>query len=261
MTMKKKDENTLTECPVCKCFVINKNLSQHLSKVHSIIITKDKTDEVGKKDEKIILKDEIYLIKEELRVNRRQRNIASILFVTMIVLLPLAYAVTVPTEVISTFQSSNSDSQPSNQNQALGSAPDFSSMDVVTGETISLSQFKGSAVILNFVNYGCNSKTNQIVSSQLLVMKDLKEQRDDFIPVSVFCGCCPVETLRDFATQNELSWPWILDSDYSIIQEYVEYVEEYGYPTLVFININQNIIDYGGYYDTSALSAMIDEML
>ncbi|UCD13422.1 MAG: redoxin domain-containing protein, partial [Thermoplasmatales archaeon] len=153
------------------------------------------------------------------------------------------------------------DSQSSNSDRELVSATDFSSVDVVTGETFLLSQLKGSIVVLNFVNYGCNAKTNEIVSDQLLDIKSIRAQRDDFTPVSVFCGCCPVETLRDFAVENELTWPWILDSDYSIIRMYVDYVREYGYPTLIFINKDQNIYDYGGYFNTEALSTIIDEML
>ena len=92
-------------------------------------------------------------------------------------------------------------------------------------------------------------------------IKSLVKQRDDFNTISVFCGCCPVNTLRDFAIENELSWPWILDSDNSIIKKYTNYVREYGYPTLVFINKDQYIFEYGGYYDTSALTTTIDKML
>jgi len=177
------------------------------------------------------------------------------------VLVPVTYAITAPTEEILISQSSNQNSQSSNSNQGLVLAPDFSSVDVVTGEGISLSQLKGKIVLLNFVNYGCDQRTNQIVSEQLLAIKSLTEQRDDFIPLSVFCGCCPVETLRNFATENELTWAWILDSDYAIIGDYLDYVRDYGYPTLIFINKNQNIVDYSGYSDVSTLSIMIDGML
>ncbi|UCF12565.1 MAG: redoxin domain-containing protein [Thermoplasmatales archaeon] len=260
MTKKNEDKNILIECPVCKSPIMSKNLPRHLSKVHFINSTNDKTDE-EEMDERINPEDEIYLIRDELKTHRRQRNIASILFVAMLVLVPVTYAITAPTEVISTSQSSNQNSQSSNSNQELVLAPDFSSLEVVTGETFLLSQLKGSTVVLNFVNYGCNAKTNEIVSDQLLDIKSLRAQRDDFIPVSVFCGCCPIETLRDFAVENELTWPWILDSDYSIIQEYVDYVGEYGYPTLIFIDKYQNIVDYSGYSDVSTLSTMIDGML
>lgn len=140
-------------------------------------------------------------------------------------------------------------------------APEFSAVDVTTGEPISLSQYKGTVILLNFVNYGCDPTTNQVVSAQLLAIRDLREQRDDFMPLSIFCGCCPEDVLRDFAQQNNLSWPWVLDSDYSVIGLYLDYVKIYGYPTLVFIDSDQHITDVTGYCDISTLSTKIDEAL
>jgi len=140
-------------------------------------------------------------------------------------------------------------------------APDFTSMDVVTNQKITLSSFKGSVVLLNFVNYGCDPSTNNVVSKQLLAIKELKNQRNDFVPVSVFCGCCPPEVLRDFAEQNDLTWPWILDTDYSIVRDYMSYLRKYGYPTLIFIDQEQNIREVAGYSDLSVLSDKLDQIL
>jgi len=123
-------------------------------------------------------------------------------------------------------------------------APDFTAVDVVTSETISLSQFSGSTILLNFVNLGCSSSLSQIVSAQLLAIKELREQRDDFIPISVFCGCCSPDVLREN----------------SIVAKYTRYLREYGYPTLVFIDKDQNITEVTGYVDISTLSLKIDEM-
>ena len=138
-------------------------------------------------------------------------------------------------------------------------APGFTGIDVVTNEMISLDQFKGSTILLNFVNYGCSTSLNQIVSAQLMVIRDLRKQRDDFIPISIFCGCCPPDVLRQFATQNGLTWPWILDTDYSIVQNYYPYLRENGYPTLIFIDKNQNISEVTGYCDFFTLTTKIDE--
>ena len=189
----------------------------------------------------------------------RQKNIYLILLLVVAILIPTIYVFTMPPS-----ESLELNQGPVNQgpaNQGLGYAPDFSSVDVVTGETISLNQYSGNAILLNFVNYGCNQRTNEIVSEQLLIIKSLKEKRDDFIPISVFCGCCPVETLRNFANQNGLSWPWLLDSDYSVVNKYSAYVNTYGYPTLLFIDKNQQIVEFSGFYDEDALSLKIDEML
>lgn len=138
-------------------------------------------------------------------------------------------------------------------------APDFTGVDVVTNATISLSQFKGSTVLLNFVNYGCDPSVNQIVGAQLLAIRELMEQRDDFTPLSIFCGCCPPDTLRSFAKENGLTWPWILDTDNSIVRQYVSYLREYGYPTLIFIDKGQYIREVSGYCDVPTLSVKIDE--
>ncbi|MFC1919716.1 peroxiredoxin family protein [Chloroflexota bacterium] len=138
------------------------------------------------------------------------------------------------------------------------SSPDFTGVDVVTDQRITLSDFKGSVVLLNFVNYGCNQSLNDIVSNQLLIIRELENSREDFVPVSVFCGCCPEQVLRDFAQQNNLVWPWILDTDYSIVNDYIEYLRDYGYPTLVYIDQEQNIKDVSGYTGLEELSARLD---
>jgi len=139
-------------------------------------------------------------------------------------------------------------------------APDFTALDVVTNETISLSQFNGSVIILNFVNYGCSPSLNKVVSAQLLAIREVRQRRDDFVPISIFCGCCPIDALREFATQNKLTWPWILDTDYSIIGKYANYLRQYGYPTLIFIDEDQHIREVTGYADVPSLSTKIDEM-
>lgn len=150
--------------------------------------------------------------------------------------------------------------EPTELSDSKTTAPDFTGVDVVTNETISLSQFKGSVVLLNFVNYGCSSSLNEIVSAQLLAVRDLSKQRDDFVPISVFCGCCRPDVLREFAQQNDLTWPWILDTDNSIVRQYTGYLREYGYPTLILIDEEQRIREVTGYCDVSTLGVKIDEI-
>ncbi len=146
-----------------------------------------------------------------------------------------------------------------NSEASLGvPAPDFTGVDVVTGQPISLQQFKGKTVLLNFVNYGCSPEINVAVSAQLLAMRQLSQQRDDFVPVSVFCGCCPAETLRQFAESNNLNWPWLLDTDNSIITKYSGYLEQFGYPTLVFVDKDQVITDASGALTLADLGVRLD---
>ena len=137
-------------------------------------------------------------------------------------------------------------------------APDFTAEDVVTGEKVSLSQFKGKMVLLNFVNYGCSTQVNKDVSAQLLAIRQLAAQRNDFVPVSVFCGCCPEDTLKQFAQSNNLKWPWLLDADNSIVEEYSNYVGQYGYPTLVFVDKDQVIRDFAGSVSAADVASRLD---
>jgi hypothetical protein len=146
------------------------------------------------------------------------------------------------------------------QDSAPGLAPDFTAVDVVTGNTITLGQFKGTGVLLNFVNYGCSPATNDVVSAQLMAIKQLKSQRSDFVPVSVFCGCCPPDILRQFAKQNNLDWPWILDTDYSIVGKYSNYLKKYGYPTLVFVDKNMQVTEVAGSTNAAALADKINKI-
>jgi peroxiredoxin len=139
-------------------------------------------------------------------------------------------------------------------------APPFTAVDVMTGQSLSLEQFKGETVLLNFVNYGCSTSINQAVSAQLLAIRSLSAQRSDFVPVSVFCGCCPVDTLRQFAQSNDLKWPWLLDADNSIITKYDVYVGQYGYPTLVFVDKDGTIVDASGPLSVTDLGTRLDRM-
>ncbi len=140
-------------------------------------------------------------------------------------------------------------------------APDFTGVDVVTGKPITLSSYRGKAVLLNFVNYGCDPSVNDVVSKELLAVKQLTQQRTDFVPLSVFCGCCPPDVLRSFANQNQLNWPWLLDTDGSIINSYLSYLRNYGYPTLVFVDADGNITGSAGYTELNALSAKLDQVV
>ena len=148
----------------------------------------------------------------------------------------------------------------SSQITTPSAAPDFSAVDVVTGKKVSLSQYKGSIILLNFVNYGCDPSTNNRVGAQLLAMKQLQSQRSDFVPFSVFCGCCPPEVLRQFAKENGFNWPWILDTDYSIANKYANYLKKFGYPTLIFIDKDQLITEVTGYTDLTGLNDKITKI-
>jgi peroxiredoxin len=140
-------------------------------------------------------------------------------------------------------------------------APDFNGVDVNTGKAISLQQFAGKIVLLNFVNYGCSSSVNTAVSAQLLAIQDLSQIRTDFVPVSVFCGCCSPGALKQFASANNLNWPWILDTGNSIVPKYSTYLGQHGYPTLVFIDGNGKIINSSGAMNEAAMGQELDKII
>jgi hypothetical protein len=140
-------------------------------------------------------------------------------------------------------------------------APDFTGLDLVTGQSISRSQFKGSGLILNFMNYGCNPSLNKIVDDQLLAIREITSKRSDLIPISVFCGCCSPDTLRQYAKTNDFNWPWILDTDYSIAAKYSEFLRQYGYPTLIIVGKDQLIKEISGYLDANTLSTELNQLI
>ena len=142
-----------------------------------------------------------------------------------------------------------------------GLAPDFKGVDVNTGKALSLQQFAGKIVLLNFVNYGCSSSVNTSVSAQLLAIQDLSQVRTDFVPVSVFCGCCSPGALKQFASANNLNWPWILDTGNTIVPKYSTYLSQHGYPTLVFIDGNGKIINSSGAMNESAMGQELDKII
>lgn len=270
---KSKGDVEFTTCPVCSCSLKASNLADHLKRVHQkeepIGVEKSRSKKRSKAtDNEQINKRELRSLQNMLAKQALHRNILCVALVALVMLMPFAYAASAPVAEVSApaqmptylAPEPTTSSQPQPEPE-FTLAPDFTGVDVITGDTVSLSQFSGTVVLLNFVNYGCDPSTNQVVSAQLLAIKNLTEQRDDFEPLSVFCGCCPEETLRNFATENELDWSWILDSDYSIIQLYMEQVKQYGYPTLIFINQDQYLVDYTGYLDVATLSAKIDETL
>ena len=140
-------------------------------------------------------------------------------------------------------------------------APDFTGVDVMTGQTVTLSQFRGKPVLLNFVNYGCSTSLNNLVSAQLLAIRQVYPQRSDFVPVSIFCGCCPAAALRQFATNNNLNWPWVLDSANSIIPAYSEYLWQFGYPTLVFVDNEGTVREVTGAVSQIDLGSKLDALV
>lgn len=139
-------------------------------------------------------------------------------------------------------------------------APNFPGVDVFTGQTISMQQFTGKVVLLNFANYGCSQSLNNVVSVQILAIRPLSQQRTDFVPLSLFCGCCPASVLRDHVKANNFNWLWIMDSSNSIVAKYNTHFSQWGYPTLIYIDRNGNIKEATGTTDLTTIGQKLDKI-
>jgi uncharacterized C2H2 Zn-finger protein len=277
----KAGDNWVT-CPVCDTSVKSKNLSRHLSRTHSELSEAERKELMGSRKlaKKVAdkYKAQAELSARELRSLRRLeaelgaksriKRFGMAIGIVLIVIIVAYNLVGPPGSEGKAFKSELVPEIPKELGMATPSswpvvpAPEFSGTDVLTGRSVSLISFRGSLVLLNFVNYGCDPQLNQIVSAQLLAVKELwSERRNDFEPLSVFCGCCPEDTLKTFAEQNELTWTWILDSDYSIIKLYIDYVSAYSYPTLIFIDVDGDVRDATGFLEKSELSSKIDQYI
>jgi peroxiredoxin len=141
-------------------------------------------------------------------------------------------------------------------------APNFTGVDVLTAKNVSLVDYQGSVVLLNFVNSGMTQGASNIVAKQVEAIQELRSERTDFVSISVVtCGCFTPDELRDWANENSFDWTWIIDTQLVRNAGYQRYVAEYGYPALVVIGPDQSLRQVSGYADVSTLSGMIDDAL
>jgi hypothetical protein len=274
-----EDKNWLI-CPVCDTELESRNINNHLARNHDGLSEKGRRRVINKMKIASRINNHQKMNKSSLKKNHKPFNKLDNNSMVRSRLKKVAMSIGIVLVILIVTYSSNSPAKSdnyefdSNELTILDevnsdgsftwqpvSATNFYGIDVLTGQDVSLAQFKGKIVLLNFVNYGCNPQINEIVSSQLIIIKELYEARGDFESLSVFCGCCPESTLKDFAKQNDFNWTWMLDNDYSIIRSYNQYVSAYGYPTLVFVDAIGKIQDVTGYLDKDELSSKIDLLI
>ena len=113
-------------------------------------------------------------------------------------------------------------------------APDFELTDL-DGESVSLSEMSGAPVVLNFFHTACTWSRTML--PELDAVYDRKDDID--IPIlGIACGDDTVETVREFARENDINIFLGVDSDRSIREDYaITRV-----PTVVFIDAEGRIL-------------------
>ena len=96
------------------------------------------------------------------------------------------------------------------------------------GETVSLADFRGSPVIVNFWGPGCVPCKDEFP----LFKAKLEEHADDGLAVLGVLMKDPPEPARDFVAEYEASWPTVIDPDKSIEDAYLAVAR----PTSYFID-------------------------
>jgi peroxiredoxin len=106
-------------------------------------------------------------------------------------------------------------------------APDFTLPDL-NGESVSLSDLKGSPVIINFWNTGCT----YCVIEMPYLEEVYNENRDSGLVLLTINIGQSASTVEDFLNDKHIDLPVLLDSDGAVTQRYIIP----GIPTTFFID-------------------------
>ena len=108
-----------------------------------------------------------------------------------------------------------------------GLAPDFTLINL-EGETITLSQFKGYPVMLNFWATWCGPCRNEMP----YIQEVYKKWQDNSLMILTINNKEGSSTVHQFMQENDLSFPVLLDSDGNVFSKYeIRYI-----PTTFFID-------------------------
>jgi peroxiredoxin len=106
-------------------------------------------------------------------------------------------------------------------------APEFTLKDL-DGETVSLSDFKGNPVMVNFWNTDCPPCRSEMPHLQAVYDEN---SNSGLVLLTINIGQSAA-TIEDFLSENHLSLPVLLDSDGAVAQRY----SMPGIPTTFFID-------------------------
>jgi peroxiredoxin len=138
-------------------------------------------------------------------------------------------------------------------NKDVQVAPDFTLTDL-DGNSVSLADFKGKNIFLNFFATWCGSCRAE--------MPDLEQifqnyQDDDFIVLAVNIGESPSK-VEDYITANNFTFPVLLDQERTVAKTY----KVSSIPMSFFIN-EDGVIEYKhlGLLDYEQMTVLVDRLL
>jgi peroxiredoxin len=111
----------------------------------------------------------------------------------------------------------------------------FSANEFSTKKSISLADYKGKYVFIDFWGTGCRGCVEDI-PNLVKIYKGLDKKRFEFVGI---VGNDTPERLKRFIDKNEVSWPQILsDKNNRLVEQY----QVTGYPTTVLLDPTGKII-------------------
>lgn len=111
----------------------------------------------------------------------------------------------------------------------------FTAKEFSTGKSISLGNYKGKYVYIDFWGTWCKGCVDDI-PNLVKIYKDLDKKRFEFVGIA---GDDTAERLKKFIEKNDVTWPQILsDQNNRIVEQY----QVTGYPTTVFLDPTGKII-------------------
>jgi len=161
------------------------------------------------------------------------------------------------TDVADTTQSTpqRSTEQPDPGEAVVGAiAPDFTLVDIRGDEQISLSQFDGQPVMLNFWATWCPPCRKEMP----LLQDAYEEYQDDGLMILTIAVSDKANNVLDFSDQHDLTFPLLIDKKDRVAVQY----KVMGIPTSYFIDSNGVIASVQvGDLTAPALDRHLDEIL
>lgn len=145
------------------------------------------------------------------------------------------------------------------QTNAVEEAPDLNLKNAKTGEQISLSDYEGKVVVLDFFATWCGPCKSAIREELVPLWNQYYENNSKvvFLSIDIWEKDITSQELKDFAGTYDVEWPVLMGSDTGAAEKYgVEAV-----PTLVVVGPDGKIRKkHVGVPDSSALRGKINDL-
>ena len=175
------------------------------------------------------------------RVNDGSKILFMALMLTAVVMTGVTCVVVV---VLSSLAGGQSDQPPVSGDRSHGNAPDFTLTDL-DGHPVSLSQFRGQPVVVNFWATWCPPCRAEVPH-----FRQAYEQEQGKVVFLSIAVDEPASAVRRFAEENEMPFTILLDDDGKVASEY----RVSGIPVTFFINRDGEImVRYVGQMSSHAI--------